>query len=166
MAHLFEISHTDKTPFSETDRLCYDDVLRQKQNLEAQTAFIALSESMGCPVLVLNSHKQVVYANEAALNSVNEHDHPDHVLGLRFGEFLGRKHKFNGKICKDPSSCANCNELPAILSALDGSFSEEEGILSIYRETPENSLDYKVYCLPFSLDKKAFALLKLMRLQA
>jgi len=166
MAHIFENSHTDKTPFCETNRLSYDDILKQRDLLIGQSAFKALSESLEFPVLILNEHKQVVFLNTAALDCVHEHDHPDHVLGFRFGEFLGCNHMFNGKGCEDPSTCANCNELPAILSALDGRIAEAEGVLTLFENNAENGMDYKVSCHPFIFNEEAYALVKLIPLSA
>jgi len=161
MAHLFEVSHTDKTPFSETERLDYNSIMQEQLALKAQSAFIALAGSMDRPVLVINDHKQVVFANAAALDCVREHDHPDHVLGLRFGEFLGRNHAMNNHTCSDPSLCANCNELTAILKALNGDLAME-GTLSVFEETPEDSIFYNVHAAPFLMNERSYALVQLV----
>ncbi|MBN2069500.1 MAG: hypothetical protein JW739_07670 [Opitutales bacterium] len=161
MAHLFEVSHSDKTPFSETERLDYNSIMQEQLALKAQSAFIALAECMDQPVLVINDHKQVIFSNAAALDCVQEHDHPDHVLGLRFGEFLGRNHAMNNHTCSDPSICANCNELSAILNALNGD-SSIEGTLSVFETTPDNSIFYDVYAVPFSMNERSYALVQLV----
>jgi nitrogen fixation/metabolism regulation signal transduction histidine kinase len=105
-------------------------------------------------VLVLNQHRQIIFANRATLTLLNPTSR-EALYGLRPGEALGCIHAdepgHGG--CGTTAFCRECGAVKSILSALDGQWSVQE-----CRITPKSGapLDMSVTASPYGISTERF----------
>jgi hypothetical protein len=107
-------------------------------------------------VLILNSNRQIVYANKTAM-ALFEQDVLDSVYGLRSGELIDCDHAFDAPGgCGTTVYCSACGAVKAILSGLRGEESVEE--CRVTRKKKGDSFDFRVWSFPVEYEHQPFVL--------
>lgn len=135
----------------------------QRRLIESQTLLCEALEAITEAVLVLNSHRQVVYAN-TAVRQYADFDSLDEIVGLRPGNLLSCVHaqeRENG--CGTTAFCTYCGAAEVILKTLDDKIEESiEENTSLkecrIRLTDGSSLDLIVKGRRVQLDGEFFTL--------
>jgi signal transduction histidine kinase len=110
-------------------------------------------------VMILNNHRQVVYANRAVLEATGSDDRAS-VVGQRPGELLRCKHSHETDGgCGTTAACRYCGAVNAVLASQSGRFAVEEWRLTVERDAGEAALDLKVWASPMQLRGQRFTFL-------
>lgn len=107
--------------------------------------------------VILNSDRQVVFANRPLLDTLGVGEEAD-ALGLRTGELLGCIHSTSSGGCGTTESCRNCGAVNAALSAQRGKEAEDE--CRIVRHDG-SALDFRVRARPLQVDGDCYTLFDL-----
>jgi nitrogen-specific signal transduction histidine kinase len=107
-------------------------------------------------VVILNQHRQIVYANKALEDAFHLEDRTA-VYGLRPGEVLNCQHcaETPGG-CGTTRFCSQCGAARAILSGLRGKKAYEE--CHILRNPGADALDLRVVSTPFEFEDQSFVI--------
>ena len=106
--------------------------------------------------MVLNSHRQVVYANQKVLHQLGR-DFEALIQGKRPGELVDCVHASEmAGGCGTAEACTTCGAALAILSAQNGKSDERE--CRITQLASGDALDYRVMAAPIRIDGEAFTL--------
>ena len=104
----------EKTYVASASRLSEEDVLAQGRSLTNEKLLDTLDSLQGL-IAVVNSQRQVVFANKALLDFAGAHD-PDQICGLRPGEILNCIHAHETPDgCGTSESCRFCGAAEAIV---------------------------------------------------
>jgi signal transduction histidine kinase len=103
-------------------------------------------------VLMLNEHRQIVYANLIALETLGVG--VDALLGKRPGEAVGCIHAHEESGCGTTEFCATCGAAVAIASSLAGEPEARECRIPV--ESPKPDLDLRVWATPFRHEDFSF----------
>ena len=142
------------TSFASTDRAGPQDIDRQTQLIAGQKLLSVLPEVVPCILMVVNSHRQIVFANQRLLDLLSPEQRQAGVLGRRPGEILGCVHAFeNDNGCGTTESCGFCGAVNAMLPGLHGGARVEE--CRITRANGE-ALDLRLWTTPLPLDGEQF----------
>ncbi len=132
---------------------------QQRELIEAQTVMCAALEAVTDAVLVLNSQRQIVYANRA-LNNYAEYESLDDIIGLRPGNLLSCVHadeRKNG--CGITAFCRYCGAAEVILQSFDEALEEDSALKECrIRRTDGSSLDLMVKGTRLQLENEVFSL--------
>lgn len=143
------------TDFAPAERASREAVHAQYQTFVG-THCRAFFDTLPTVILVLNSHRQVVFANSAAVAFLGATVVED-VLGKRPGEALGC---INAQLapggCGTSKHCRNCGAVQAILAALEGTEADEDCKLLRREQTILEGLDLHVTATPLILDGAQF----------
>lgn len=108
------------------------------------------------PVLVLNSCRQLVYANKALRNYL-QLDAMDDALGQRPGELFDCTHAKTGTDgCGTSEFCKDCGAVKAILSSICGKEDTQECRLLREVQGEITALDLLVHAVPYDAGGKLF----------
>jgi nitrogen-specific signal transduction histidine kinase len=142
--------------FASPERSVPAELNRQKEIFEHLVEFGRVADFVPDPIMVLNNHRQIVFANEAASNLVRACVRTE-PHGLRPGEALGCEYAFaNACGCGTSSFCAYCGAVRAIMSSLRG----EEDVQEC-RFTQKNSGDaflFMVYTYPYEINTEQYSI--------
>jgi len=109
-------------------------------------------------ILILNSERQIVFANQALLNLIRL-DSPDQAISFRPGEILDCLHASESEDgCGTTEFCQQCGAVQAILASLNGDEAVEE---SRIRLSNGDALDLQVFATPLELEGQQFSFLVL-----
>lgn len=109
-------------------------------------------------VLALNCHRQVVFANQAAVSFLG-HSDVGELIGLRPGEALGCVNADeHGGGCGTSRHCRNCGAVAAMLAAIEGESARNECELLRRVDNVLEHLSLQVHAAPFSVDGQPFIL--------
>jgi signal transduction histidine kinase len=143
--------------FAPAERVGPQDIERQTRLIAGQKLLGVLPDAVPCILLVVNDHRQVVFANKRLLELLPPEQRQAGVLGQRPGEVLGCVHAFERcEGCGATESCSFCGAVNAILAGLHGDTRVEE--CRIARANGE-ALDLRVWSTPLVLDGEAFTVL-------
>jgi len=144
------------TGFAPAERAAPQDIDRQTRLIAGQTLLGVLPNAMPCIVMVVNEHRQIVYANERLLDLLSPEQRQAGVLGRRPGEVLGCVHAFeNDEGCGGTESCGFCGAVNAMVTGLQGSARVEE--CRMMRASGE-ALDLRIWTTPLVLDGQPFTI--------
>ena len=147
---------TTPTKFAPAERAAPKDIDRQTQLIASQKLLGVLPDVVPCILIVVNEHRQIVFANERLLNLLPPEQRQAGILGRRPGEVLGCIHAFeNDEGCGTTDSCSLCGAVNAMLASLHGGASVEE--CRIMR-TDGEALDLRVWTTPLALDGEQFTI--------
>ncbi len=105
-------------------------------------------------VVVLNRHRQIVFANRALLDLTGE-SNADSYLGLRPGEALNCVHAFEERSgCGTTEFCSQCGAVLAILTAIGHSTDVRE--CRIIQRSGGDALELLVCTTPIDIDGEPF----------
>lgn len=147
---------------SETDtmdpRASRDLVLSQARKIADWTEIRNLIDVIPDVLLAVNSSRQIVYANQTAVDFFRIRSAED-LWGKRPGEAAGciHSHETPGG-CGNSESCRVCGAFLAIYRGLDGESPVEECRMVLAGGTP---LDLRIWARPFQLDGEPFVFLSI-----
>ena len=142
-----------------TDVRAPQDVLEsQAKKIAAWTEIQDLINAIPDILLAVNSSRQIVFANQAAVDFFQVRA-ADDLLGRRPGEAAGCMHsRETPGGCGNAESCRVCGAFLAITHGLQGNSSREECRMSLDGGAP---LDLSIWARPFELDKERFLFLSI-----
>ena len=144
------------TKFAPAQRTAPQEIERQTRLIAGQKLLGVLPNAVPCIVMVVNNHRQIVFANERLLDLLSPEQRQVGVLGRRPGEVLGCMHAFEtDEGCGTTESCTFCGAVNAMLTGLHGGDRVEE-----CRMTRANgeALDLRVWTTPLALDGEQFTI--------
>lgn len=120
MGHDARGTHNSITYFAAPERDGGETLRRQAQLFSSERVMKTVTDTISDPLLILNSRRQLIYANSAALTIAGA-ESQDEVLGLRPGELLRCEHAQEMRAgCGTSEFCATCGAVQVILSGLKG----------------------------------------------
>lgn len=141
------------TQFASAERLSPEEIQDQSVFFANQPYLKQLADAFPSPFLALNTHRQIVFANQAMADLVGE-ERPERLYGLRPGEALHCIHSDEtAGGCGTTEFCSTCGAANAILAAIGG----EKNVRECRITTHEGeSLDLRAYASPFTDGKFIF----------
>ena len=110
-------------------------------------------------VLIVNSHREIVYANEQAIRSLNAGD-VDEILGKRPGEAMHCDHAASCPGgCGTGEACRMCGAANAIFAAQSGRSETRE--CRILQHDTGAALDFRVSAIPLQISGQTLTLVAL-----
>lgn len=124
---------------------------------------VSFVESISQMVLILNRHRQVIYANNNYKNFARQINH-DPILGKRPGETFNCTNAFKSAAgCGTSDACKSCGAVNAILESQKGKRSTKEcQVLT----TSNDALDLKVTATPLTIDNIHFTIFSIIDISA
>ena len=133
-----------------------DHVIVQARRISERKEMREIMDAIPDILIVLNSTRQIVFANKTALDFFHSADGSD-VLGKRPGEAAGCIHSAEVPGgCGDSAACKVCGAFLAIVGGLDGGTPVEECRMLLSGGSP---LDLRVWARPFLNEGETFAFL-------
>ncbi|OGR98122.1 MAG: hypothetical protein A2V88_06135 [Elusimicrobia bacterium RBG_16_66_12] len=140
------------TKFLPAERATDEEVRRQHREIAALPLVHGFLDAMPNIVLMLNDHRQIVYANKAALDALGVG--LDALLGKRTGEALHCVHAHEESDCGTSEFCTACGAANAVACALRGKPESLE--CRIQGEAPNQDLDLRIWATPFRHEGLSF----------
>lgn len=139
-------------------------LLAQARHFAEGPLFLRLLDHVPDMVMILNSYRQIVYANRAALHRTGAADLPA-IVGLRPGELFHCKHSAETPGgCGTTRFCRHCGAVKAILQTHIGQFSVEECRMTVATERGEEALDLRVWASPMKMQDEQFTCFVVMNI--
>ncbi len=138
-----------ETRFAPAARSHPEAIRRCSDTLRTSGLVASSFDAMPDPVFVLDHHRQIVFANEAALHLLRRP--ANEVLGARPGEALDCEISRSAPAgCGTANECRTCGSVLATLQALEGRAAREECRISrrCPNECTSENLDLRVHCRP------------------
>jgi K+-sensing histidine kinase KdpD len=141
-----------ETQFAPAERSAREEILKQQRKLDDSGIILAVSESTNTYFMILNSFRQLIYANQELLDLVSSTS--DEVIGLRPGEILNciNSVKTEGG-CGTHEFCRECGAVQAILEALQGIPCTKECRITAKKNGDYISYDLSVKAVPVNKDE-------------
>lgn len=137
-----------ETYFAPTERTAIQDIQKFTSSITSHPDFLLIAEKMPEPFVLLDKHRQIVFANRAFLNLLNL-ESPELIQGLRVGEAFGcLRAKVMEAGCGTSEYCATCGAVNAILTGLKGTENQQE--CRIILADGVTSLDLEVKASPMN----------------
>jgi signal transduction histidine kinase len=131
----------------------------QAQRLAAEPVLAQAVEALAEAVAVLNSRRQVVFANDAFRRMAAAARLP---IGLKPGEVFGCPHAQSPGGCGESAECASCGASQVFLEARDrGQASRRDCVIAGRDGTRAVPFDLEASGTPFRLGQESFVLLTL-----
>lgn len=147
---------TISTDFAPAERSTPADLNRQVGYFSNTSLTHHLLDAVPSLLLILNSQRQIVYANKALLDLVANGEE-DLVHGMRPGEVLNCIHSSNATGgCGTTEACSTCGAVLAILAGLKGERAMRECRITRCAEGQQESLDLQVLTTPLVFEGEAF----------
>ena len=144
-----------KTHFASAQRLSDAEINKQKEMFADSSERYAILDAMLDITLILNSDRQVIFANEALKKYLNL-DELTSVYGLRPGEILDCMHAFETDGgCGTSKFCSTCGAVRAILTSQGGNADIQECRITT---RTKQSLDLKVYAVPIVIKDEKYTI--------
>lgn len=148
-----------KTFYATAARLDMEEVEKQGQKFIDTEPYLKVLDSMNIFITILNSYRQVIYANKSFLKLINIKDISS-ILGQRSGEILNciNASKCSGG-CGTSTACRNCSAGNIVLNAIDEN-KELEDEVSIIRKIDGFDAPLNLFekIVPFELGGETFYL--------
>ncbi len=142
------------TKFAPAERADQSTVLRQYDQFTQDVLLTQILESISMAILILNSNRQLVFANRVLMN-VMKVDDIHEILGLRPGEALACTHASDESGgCGTSVFCTHCGAVKAILSSIQGEEDVQE--CSITGADQRHVLDLRVQASPLDYFEDRF----------
>ncbi len=151
-----------ETFFASPERNDRETIQNEYERVDCVEYARQIMNAMPCLSVILNSNRQIIYANEA-LTSLLGLDGMLETLGLRPGELVSCIHScvMPGG-CGTAEACRNCGAVNTILKCLKTHKSEAgECRITSVLEGQLLSFEFKVTCSPFFLDEDYFVIMTL-----
>lgn len=133
------------TLFVPAERIAPEQIAVEAPAVQAALELRPLLDAVPNIVLVLNRHRQVIYSNQALLDTL-QIDTPSQIYGLRPGEMLQCSHAFETHDgCGGSEACSTCGAAQAILMTMSGKSAVRECRIVTRAGT---ALDLRVWAKP------------------
>lgn len=143
------------TQFAPAERASWEEIRAQARYFADFRLLQQFFDAVPNIFLILNKHRQIIFANKALLELVGLKDE-DTVYGLRPGEVLNCIHAAEHEGgCGTTEFCKTCGAVQAILTSLRGRESIKECRIS---QDNGEALDLRVFATPLSIGKSRFTL--------
>ncbi len=146
------------TEFLPAERLSPDKIIEQNRLVVNEQIFREIIEKLPYPVLILNSLRQIIYFNDALIDS-----YPDlkgkSLLGQRPGEIFRCEHSLQNEGCGTTKFCRTCGAAKAIVSSLKGVNDIEECRIRTY---DDQAYDFRVWTYPKIINNERFVIFTLI----
>lgn len=131
--------------------------------LEAHHLLSNIFETLEVYVLILNHHRQIIYANQEILKALRV-DSLEKAKGFRPGEVLHCVHAWeNSSGCGTSRHCDSCGAVLAILASLELKEQiEKECLLTTCQEGQSVSWEFQVRATPFQIEDEIYTVLSLV----
>ncbi len=150
------------TYFAPAERTSPEELARQCQLVSDPRVLGTLLDDVPTMLLILNSCRQVVYANRALLDAVSAPE-VSCVLGRRPGELFHCKRAANAPGgCGTSQFCRYCGAVGAILSSQGGKPDQQECRITIEQGNSEEALDLRVDTRPVEVAGERFTCLSIV----
>lgn len=152
----------DRTEFAPASRSSFEEILNEKELIETQKLFTDLFGALTGICAIINSNRQIVFANDDFLNLLGIKS-LEPILGKRPGEVISCTNADNGPDgCGTSAACRYCGAVNAILeSQRTNNKSEQEARITTDSEGKFLSWDLKITSSPIRLDGQTFYALSL-----
>jgi signal transduction histidine kinase len=142
------------TWFAPAERADMDVVLKQYGYFRDDPLLVKTLEAISTVILILNQHRQIVFANKAFQEMAKYNDLPS-LLGHRVGEAVDCIH-WNDRDggCGTSESCQECGAVRAILSGLDGKQDVQDCRITL--NDRNQALDLRVMATPLEYLNESF----------
>jgi signal transduction histidine kinase len=139
-------------------RLPKAEIFRQNILFGEFTEKFALLDAISEIVLILNSHRQIIFANEKLRKFLNL-EHRSEIYGQRPGEILKCEHAFElPSGCGTSKFCTECGAAKAMKSSMAGIQCVEECRISTVNN---ESFDLRVTAVPIEFENEQFTIFTL-----
>ena len=146
------------TDYASAVRYSNGQLQRQARLIKKNKHLLNFVESISQMVLILNEHRQIIYANHNYLDFCNEL-RIDALNGKRTGEIFSCKNAFQATGCGTTKSCKNCGAVNAILESKKGLQSTKEcKILTINND----AIDLRVTASPLNLEGEKYTIFSIL----
>ena len=143
------------TQFAPAERSSTEKLHYQSNLFTQNSLLIKLVESLSQMLVVLNEHRQIIYANQLYSNFCGT-DKPESLIGLRPGESINCKHAFLTEGgCGTTEFCKSCGAVNAILLSQTGVKATKE--CRILNNNDE-AADIQVTAIPFDMADETFTI--------
>ncbi|AGW14930.1 ATP-binding protein [Megalodesulfovibrio gigas] len=162
LTHLVPDRRTGYTPpLGLITRASLSDV-REQAALFTDPLIRTLMDSVTNLVLILNRHRQILFANRQMLDMLHL-EAADAILGVRPGELFQCEHARSATHgCGTSEACTQCGALKVILAGLDGVRGVEECRITRRNDELVEAFDLKVCGSPFEHKGDAFVVFAIM----
>lgn len=151
-------SSAPSSHFASPERSSLREIGEQSRMFFADGLLCTLLGAMPDWVLILNKHRQIVYANDELLSFAKSRGHSG-VLGLRLGELLQCQVAATAPSgCGTGEACRSCGAAQAMLEALDGLKATNECRLLSVSQGNVISVDLRVTGTPLECGGEPFIL--------
>lgn len=141
-------------------RMPIEEVRRQHDQVVHADGVRALLDRLPQPMLLINRHRQIVYANPATSPLLADKS-VDAVIGLRPGEAMECRHSDETPDgCGTTEFCSTCGTAKVLGAGQRGERASEE--CRIISKTLGHDLDLRVWTAPLSVAGETFTLLTMM----
>ena len=143
------------TEFASSGRSTDNELKRQAELFKNKTDLTTISDAIGKMIVILNNHRQIIYANKLFLEIVGIKN-IDPILGKRPGEAIYCKHALlSSGGCGTTEFCKTCGAVNAILDAQQGIPSTKECRITT---KSNDALDFRVSTAPYVLENEQFTI--------
>ena len=149
------ISNIGTTEFASAERAGLEKLKTQNKFFSSNKPVIEITNSVSQMLVVLNQHRQIIYANQLFRNLLKL-EKEENYLGKRPGEAVNCIHsKQTPGGCGTTEFCKTCGAVNAILESQKGEKSVKECRIAIENN---EALDLQVTATPFNLDDEEFTI--------
>jgi signal transduction histidine kinase len=144
--------------FAPARRATPQEIERQARLFTSANVTGLLPDALPCLLIVVNAHRQIVFANQRFLDVLSPQQRSKGVLGRRPGEVLDCAHAFEQEGgCGASESCARCGALNSVLASQTAAGDSREG--RIMRSRNSEVLEMRVWTTPVEIDGERFSIL-------
>lgn len=141
------------TQFAPAERDSVEEIKRSKSIVSISKYIKFLLDSVPNAFLILNEHRQIVFANEMFVTMLGV-ESADDIIGYRFGEILDCEHAHDTPGgCGTTQFCRTCGAAQAQVKGLSGNISTEECRINTVNG---DALDLSVSARPIDFNRKRY----------
>lgn len=145
------------TKFAPGERTSQQEIARQARLFTGKKLLGMLPDMMPCVLMVLNRHRQIVFANKLVGILLPPEHQGRNILGMRPGEALGCTHGFESEGgCGTTEFCSLCGAVKAILTSQTGQGDVQE--CRILRGHNSEALELRIWTTPTEIDGEPFTI--------
>ncbi len=143
------------TEYASSGRSSNNELIKQAELFKNKTDLTTISNAIGKMIIILNNHRQIIYANKLFLEIVGI-TNIDPILGKRPGEAIYCKHALlSSSGCGTTEFCKTCGAVNAILDAQQGIPSTKECRITT---KSNDALDLSVSTAPYVIENEQFTI--------
>jgi len=146
------------TVFASAERSTTEEVQRQFELIQELPQVVHFLDALPTLAIVLNQHRQIVFANRAFLKMVKTHD-VKAVTGQRPGEAVDCIHATENRAgCGTTMFCKTCGAIRAILKSQNGVEDVQEFRLQRQVGQQTEAVDLRIWTNPLQVNDKTFTM--------